>query len=145
MLVTQSSKIGRSYDLEANIQLKLPIGDMAEGSEGSESFRKEDTRPGENPNIKITNKHNRSNKICEQIPNNTSNNATAKDEKVVDIAIKPSDPSEPSGSNPLSDIFKGLTIGTIYRIGYSDNFGCKNCKVRGDRFFMEAHACRASK
>ena len=32
---------------------------------------------------------------------------------------------------------------TIYRIGRSDNFGCKNCKVRGDRFFMEAHVCRA--
>jgi hypothetical protein len=33
----------------------------------------------------------------------------------------------------------------IYRIGHSDNFGCKNCKVRGDRFFMEAHACSGAK
>ena len=34
---------------------------------------------------------------------------------------------------------------TIYRIGYSDNFACKNCKVRGDKFFMKVHTCRGAK
>jgi len=141
--IDKLAKIGRSYDLETNIQLKLPIGEMTEGSEGSEGFREEATSPSKNSDVEITNKHSEYNRICEQIPNNTSNNTTPRVEKVVDIAIKPSDPSEPSGSNSLPDISKGLTTGTIYRLGRSDNFGCKNCKVRGDRFFMEAHVCRA--
>jgi len=69
-----------------------------------------------------------------------SNNTVTVCEKLPDSDIKPSDPS---ASNLVSDISKGLTTGIIYRIGHSDNFACKNCKVRGDRFFMEAHICRA--
>lgn len=34
---------------------------------------------------------------------------------------------------------------TIYRIGYSDNFACKNCKVRADKFFMKVHTFRGAK
>ena len=69
-----------------------------------------------------------------------------KDEKLVDNAIKSSDPSEPSCSNSVSDFPRNLiTPNTIYRLGHSDNFGCKNCKIKGDKFFMDAHLCRTSR
>ena len=34
------AKIGKSYDIETNIQLKLPIVEKTEGYEGSEGFRR---------------------------------------------------------------------------------------------------------
>ena len=36
---------------------------------------------------------------------------------------------------------KESTKGTIYRLGDSDLFGCKDCKVVNDRIFMESHDC----
>jgi hypothetical protein len=52
----------------------------------------------------------------------------------------------PSYSNSVSIFPKDLDKpNTIYRLGHSDNFACKNCKVRGDKFFMEAHVCKISK
>lgn len=47
------AKIGKSYDLETNIQLKLPMEDRAERSEGSEDFRKETDVIEQNPNIEL--------------------------------------------------------------------------------------------
>ena len=55
------------------------------------------------------------------------------------------EPSDPSGSDSVSDFLKVAQPKTVYRIGRSDNFACKNCNVRGDRFFMETHSCRGSK
>jgi hypothetical protein len=34
-----------------------------------------------------------------------------------------------------------LTKGSIYRLGNSDLFACKDCKIRADRVFMEYHKC----
>jgi hypothetical protein len=34
---------------------------------------------------------------------------------------------------------------SIYRIGHSDIFGCENCKLTGDKWFMENHNCSRSK
>lgn len=33
------------------------------------------------------------------------------------------------------------TKGSIYRLGDSDLFGCKDCKILADRIFMESHDC----
>jgi hypothetical protein len=139
-------KIGKSYDIETSIQLKILAEDKAEGSEGSEGFGKEKDFIEQNPNMELTSKENNFPKIFEEISDNNSNNITTRDERPLDNATKSSEPSEPSGANLVSNIVKDLaTTNTIYRIGHSDNFACKNCKVIGDRFFMEAHACRASK
>ena len=70
-------KIGKTYDIETSIQLKLPTEDTAEGSEGSEGFRKENTRIDENHDVEIANNHDYSNKIYEQILDNSSNNVIA--------------------------------------------------------------------
>jgi hypothetical protein len=52
----------------------------------------------------------------------------------------------PSGSDFVSGFHKDpITSNFIYRLGHSDIFGCRNCKVTGDKFFMEEHACKSSK
>jgi len=80
-----------------------------------------------------------------QIPNNASNITIPEDENPL-VSINPSEPSEPSGSESVSGSYKDLNISyTIYRLGHSDIFGCKNCKVKGDKFFMGTHFCRISK
>lgn len=33
----------------------------------------------------------------------------------------------------------------IYRIGKTDRFGCKGCKITGDRWAMQDHLCSTSK
>jgi hypothetical protein len=144
--VDKLAKIGRSYDMETNIQLKLPMEARTERSEGSEGFRNEEGIIEQNPDIEFTNKHNDFPKIFEGIQDNNSNNITTKNEKLLDSAIKPSEPSEPSGSNSVSNFRKDqVTPTAIYRLGHSDNFACKNCKIKADRFFMNSHICGKSK
>jgi hypothetical protein len=139
-------KIGKSYEIETIIKLKLLSEDKAEGSEGSEGFRKETELLEQNHNIELATKDDNFPKIFEQSLDIKSNILSARNEKQFDKAVKLSDPSEPSGANLVSNHAKDLaTTNMIYRIGHSDNFGCKSCKVRGDRFFMETHACRVSK
>ncbi len=31
---------------------------------------------------------------------------------------------------------------SIYRLGHSDTFACKNCNLKGDKWFMRQHICR---
>ena len=37
------------------------------------------------------------------------------------------------------------TSENIYRLGHSDIFGCENCKLTGDKWFMRNHNCSMSK
>ncbi|HEY7573406.1 MAG TPA: hypothetical protein VH796_18760 [Nitrososphaeraceae archaeon] len=144
--IDKLAKIGRSYDLDTNIQLKLPVKDGTEGSESSEDFRKETDVLEQNTNIGLTSKENKCPQIFEQTLDNKSNILLATNEKLRGNAVKPSESSEPSGANLVSHFPKDIaTINTLYRIGHSDNFACKNCKTTGDRFFMETHICGKSK
>jgi predicted small metal-binding protein len=34
------------------------------------------------------------------------------------------------------------TASSIYRVGHSDTWACKNCNQRGDKWFMQNHCCR---
>lgn len=34
---------------------------------------------------------------------------------------------------------------TIYRIGHTDNYGCQDCRLTDDKFFMKEHSCRRNK
>ena len=84
-------------------------------------------------------------KIFEEISDNNSNNITTTNEMLLDNTTKSSDLSDPSGSASVSGFHRHLNISnTIYRLGHSDIFGCRNCKVKGDKFFMESHVCKIS-
>ena len=99
-------KIGKSYDMETNIQLKLLPKIRLKGLKGLKALGKSRILIGENPNIELTNKQNNFPKIFEQTLDNKSNNISAKNEKPLDNAIKSSEPSEPSGSNSVSDFLE---------------------------------------
>ena len=34
---------------------------------------------------------------------------------------------------------------SLYRLGHSDTWGCKNCKLTGDKWFMQVHDCKGAK
>ncbi len=99
-------KIGKSYDLETNIQLKIPTENRTERSECSEGFSEEKDSIKHNPNSEPTNKQNNFPKIIEEIYDNNSINASTKNEKLLGIAMKPSEPSEPAGSNSFPNSSK---------------------------------------
>jgi hypothetical protein len=76
----------------------------------------------------------------------TDCNIRIQDDNPHDSNTNPSEPSVPSVSDSRPGIAEDVVRpSTIYRLGHSDNFACKNCKVRGDKFFIEGHACRSSK
>ncbi len=45
------------------------------------------------------------------------------------------EPSQPSPNEATEQQLQN----SIYRLGHSDLFGCKNCKVKGDKPFMMKH------
>lgn len=119
-------KIGKFYDIETSIQLKLPAAeDKAEGSEGSEGFRTVQDSSEQNLSIEHTNNQNNIPEIFEQISDNNSNNITTRDERLLNTATKSSEPSDPSASSPTANSEDPITSNSIYRIGRSDNWVAK--------------------
>ena len=53
--------------------------------------------------------------------------------------VHPPDPPHPTLS-PMAEAGIGIGIG-VYRLEHSDTFACHNCKMRGDKWFMEGHEC----
>lgn len=140
--INKLAKIVKSYDTETNIQLKLLTEEKTEGSEGSEGFWKDEDIVEQKSNIGLTNKQNNSHNLFERNPDNNPNNITTKSEKLVGTTMESPYSSEPSGSYYVSNLPR---FNAIYRLGHSDTFACTNCKVRGDKFLMERHACMLSK
>ena len=51
------------------------------------------------------------------------------------------------GTVYLKEVFHRFLkrITTIHRLGHSDTWGCKCCKQRGDKWFMQQHTCGGQK
>jgi hypothetical protein len=103
-----------------------------------EIFRNNDTRI--TPNITTT---------FVNITNKQSDKATT-DTKMLNAYLQ--EPSQPSPS-PLGIINKQATVlatpfefsQTIYRLGHSDTWACKDCKQTGDIHYMKVHNCSGVK
>jgi hypothetical protein len=55
----------------------------------------------------------------------------------------PPEPSQHTQHTPISTPSNTNTIGTnLYRIGNTDLWGCTNCNIKDDRWFMMKHPCR---
>jgi hypothetical protein len=54
-------------------------------------------------------------------------------------SIEPSDPSNKNLEDSSTIIPK-----SIYRLGHSDTWACHNCKLRGDKWFMQKHDCKGA-
>ena len=48
------------------------------------------------------------------------------------------DQTDPTLNDCTADISKDESI---FRIGNTDSFGCPNCKLKGDKWFMQEHNC----
>jgi hypothetical protein len=70
-----------------------------------------------------------------------ANSSSQNHNKEVEALQEPSLPSDPSAN----EVVEQQTPDSIYRIGHSDLFGCKNCKIKGDKPFMIKHPkyCKA--
>lgn len=80
---------------------------------------------------------------------NDKNESTHSSSKVTDVNnVRPIfiEPSQPSLRSPEAEEVKveDKVINSIYRIGKTDTWGCKNCNLRDDRWFMRKHPCRGS-
>lgn len=126
-------RVGRAYNLTTKIQTKIVIekknGDY-EGNEGNEGSTKEPSWSSQVQNV------------------GKSDNPREKTEanairKQACPFTEPSEPSYPSGieQGALDEGFLKWVKQSIYRIGQSDTFGCKNCKVKDDIHGMTRHPC----
>ena len=145
--VDKLAKLGRSYDLTVHVQLKFSEqNSQTDSSDNSDGSSKTSTMCVKSNDIKIANNLGNQINISQENLNYTVNNTEEKNESSSITSLELSEPSYPSASNPVSNFTKDqVTRRTIYRIGRSDNFACNNCKVKGDKFYMEGHACKISK
>jgi hypothetical protein len=87
---------------------------------------------------------------------NNNNKITLRDEdKSTGGAIDPPQPPHPTQMTAIHVTMKEqqplLTISDvvdmsdrIYRLGSTDNWACKHCKLRGDTWFMKKHHCKGT-
>ena len=50
--------------------------------------------------------------------------------------------------NAIADITNTTAIATnntIYRLGHTDSWACKNCKIKDDKHFIQIHDCSGKK
>jgi hypothetical protein len=113
------ARVGKAYNLTTSIQTKIVIEDDPEEAEEAEDNTEEHQ--------------------SKSVRNNDNLRGNNDIKETYDRGSASIEPSEPSASS-AEDISK-----PIYRIGDSDEWGCKNCKVHADRHFMEVHECSMSK
>jgi hypothetical protein len=143
--IDKLAKIAKSYDLDTHIQLKLP-----DGSDSSDDFSNTMMASKENDDTKIINNSRSSVGISEGNTNNIVNNTQVKDVSNPVTLVKPSAPSDPSAGVAKefsADIGQQAqqVSKSIFRLGHSDMWACKNCRQRGDKWFMQKHLCRSSR
>jgi hypothetical protein len=112
------AKAGRAYDIEVNIQTYLPC-DGGEGGEGGEGVRGPEE---ENRDREIIQQQEKNDNTLIGYSINPQISEDKKEENGRMLGIASSQPSQPSHTKP-----------TIYRIGTTDNFGCLDCELKGDK------------
>jgi hypothetical protein len=143
--IDKLAKIAKSYDLDTHIQLKLTEDNNgADGSDSSDDFSKAMMTSKENNSTEITDNSRSSVNISEGNPNNIVNNTELKNESLIVTYIQPSEPSDPSvnvlGGSSTANLQQALQVPeSIYRIGHSDNWACRNCRLKRDKWFMRQH------
>jgi hypothetical protein len=143
------AKIGKSYGLDTDIQLKLPSEiSNADGPDGSDGFSKGPLEPKDNNIAKIINNQDKDTNFSRENLINEENNISEKNENLLGTLIEPSEPSEPSAKVPSESpcsVRQALQeSNSIYRLGRTDTWACKNCRQKGDIHFMKQHYCKGN-
>jgi hypothetical protein len=116
-------KVGKSYDLETKIQLKL-LEDAPDDPDASDGFNNTPTETKENRNTEVTNNDGNSINIFERILNNDVNNTKEKNENPSVVPLKSSEPSDPSVNIDSNDKNKSTITANIDVEG---PFSCPHC------------------
>ncbi|HJT46889.1 MAG TPA: hypothetical protein VJ729_01815 [Nitrososphaeraceae archaeon] len=116
----------------------------ADDSDGSDGFREGPSPSKDNNNAELTKNHTNSANIPERNDNNIVNNTTNENEKYAAIPERSSEPSEPSAITAGDSSLSTIKQESLYRLGHSDTWACKNCIQKGDTWFMQQHICRKS-
>jgi hypothetical protein len=149
--IDKLAKITKSYDLNTHIQLKLTEDNNdADGADGSDDFSKAMVTSKENNSTEITDNSRSSVNISEVNLSNIVNNTREKNENPFGTLLEPSGPSEPSvsvsGESSAATLQQTEQVSkSIYRLGHSDTWACKNCRQKGDKWYMRQHLCRGSR
>jgi hypothetical protein len=101
---------------------------LKEGSEGSYGQEEDKSDRGISQEQEQDDNISNDNDIKQQI------SEEMKEGKLPMPGIGPSQPSQPSHTFP-----------NIHRLGNTDQFGCTDCNLRGDKWFMQEHKCRRGK
>jgi hypothetical protein len=122
----------------------------ADGADGSDDFSKAMVTSKENNSTEITDNSRSSVNISEVNLSNIVNNTREKNENPFGTLLEPSGPSEPSvkvlGESSAAIIQQTQQVSkSIYRLGHSDSWACKNCRQKGDKWYMRQHLCRGSR
>lgn len=131
-------RVRRAYNLTTKIQTKVinvieeECRTRPEGSEGNEGIRKS--------HVNVN--HDRTADNSSILQQNRTQRTDAKALNEEDgPSLEPSEGSDPSGQviEESSTLEQQKVPGTVYRLGHSDLFACKDCKVKGDKWFMLTH------
>jgi hypothetical protein len=122
-------KVGKVYDLETVIPTKfspysIKDSQLGDGGDGSDGSIKGEEYSKQNMDVRRVNSSSNNNEKSNEFATNTANTTTYKDSEDAPSSQEPSQLSLPSPSSPsTTDISK-----SIYRLGHSDIWTCKNCK-----------------
>jgi hypothetical protein len=120
-------KAGRAYDIEASFQSTLGR-EAGEPREHFEEREGQNYQKDENVDKKIIEMKKEDDNISKENNSGPNTSEKAKDENRFGTTDQPSQPSQPSHTKP-----------NIYRIGTTDSFGCPDCELKGDKWFMQEH------
>jgi hypothetical protein len=148
-------KVGKAYGLETNIQTELSVfeeeqqrghPDGPDGPDGSTGKQGHFKVEGD---VRTVSNSSDSYEKSPDISTNIINPIIEKHSKQPNPSQEPSAPSEPSASSSITTSTGTNDADTIskstYRLGHSDIFACNNCRLRGDKWFMQGHPCKGSR
>jgi hypothetical protein len=123
------ARIGWAYNIESNIQTTLVEPDSPDSPDGSIELRGHQKQDDD-----IKNEDNDPHNL-QKLSNTSQNHVDNTTQLENKQPIASQEPSEPSANKAVEQQIPN----SIYRLGHSDLFACKNCKVRGDKPFMIKH------
>jgi hypothetical protein len=129
-------RVGKTYNIETDIQTKVVENEGYESSEGSL-----ESGASYMQNRDITNINNLPVDYKKSYKNETGiTNSTIRGDNKESVPLgMPSLLSQPSLREE-----ERLMPGSVYRL-YGDTWGCRNCNLRDDIHFMKLHVCRGVK
>jgi hypothetical protein len=134
-------RAGKAFDINVSFQSKLRLdksrNKISEGSEGSKGSKEDIESPRTTNDIDA--------KSCSASVSNPDTNNLINYHKLEINNLDESKVKNTESTALLSSLLSLPSLPSpmpgIYRIGQTDIFGCKNCRNKGDRWFMQEHEC----